>query len=167
MTARPLILIGGATGLAVAAIIGISLFLTPDSTNPAYATAVDFMNAAGNGDDMAAFALLSDDMQAYVRANCPVESVSACIDAYTPPEWGGLLTAVFRRAIPDGQAFDILLFATYKEGVGFSGVCIYHRVEEVAPDDWRVTAWAGFLHCEEAEANIQRLREADAVNRAP
>jgi hypothetical protein len=156
------------TLLAAAGLIALTAVLVPEHTHPAYAVAVEFMNAAGAGDNAAASALLSDGLRAYVAENCPQASVSACVDAYTPPEWGDLIRAVYRRSIPDGdRAFDVLLVATYQEDVGFSGVCIYHRVEETAPDDWRVTAWAGFLHCEEPAAEITRLRRADAVNRAP
>ncbi|NJL57399.1 hypothetical protein HC928_21370 [bacterium] len=143
--------------------------LRPASLHPAYAAAEAFMNAAGTGDDATALPLLSDDLQAYVREMCPGGRVSACIDAYIPPEWGGLIKAIYRRAIPSAgsRAFDILLVATYEEGIGFSGVCIYHRAEEVLPGDWRITAWAGFLHCEEPAADLSRLRRTDAVNRAP
>ncbi|MDX1991128.1 MAG: hypothetical protein SF029_01980 [bacterium] len=167
MLSRPLVWIGGLTVLVIAGLLVLSAVLTPGSVNPAYAAAERFMSAAGAGNDAQASALLGNDLQAYVAENCPGGSVSACIDAYTPPEWGGLIAAVYRRSIPVGRAYDVLLFATYEEGVGFSGVCIYHRVEEVAEDDWRVTAWSGFLHCEEEEADLQELRQPDAVNRAP
>lgn len=151
----------------IVALVGLTLVLTPENTNPAFAAATRFMNAAGNGDDETAFELLSSELQTYVTENCPDGSVSACIDAYTPPQWGDLLSAVYRRSIPDNGAWDVLLVATYEEDQGFSGVCIYHRVEEVAPDDWRVAAWSGFVSCDRSDAGIQGLRRTDAPNRVP
>jgi hypothetical protein len=159
-----------ATICAVVVIVALTLMLTPEKTNPAFKTATDFMNAAGTGDADAAYALLSPEMQDYVTDNCPNGNVSDCILSYTPPEWGRLNgegAAVYRRSIQDGDAWDIQLIATYEEGDGFSGVCIYHRVEEIATDDWRVTAWAGFITCDEANAGLDRLRRENAPNRAP
>lgn len=169
MNVRLLWGVGAAAVVAVAAILILSLGLTPSSLHPAHAAAEAFMNAAGAGEDAAATALLSDALRAYVAEACAGGSVSACIDAYTPPEWGGLIKAVYRRSIPsaDSRAFDVLLVATYEEGVGFSGVCIYHRVEEIAPQDWRITAWSGFLHCGDPAADLAQLRLPDAVNHAP
>lgn len=171
MKSRLPILIVGSALILIAGIVILSLALTPEKLDPAFDVAVRFMNAAGRGDDAAAYPLLSAEMQAWVDDNCPDGSVSACILAYTPLEWGTLLhdrAAVYRRSIPDGpSAWDVQLIATYEEDEGFAGVCIYHRMEEVAPDDWRVVAWAGFISCDEANAGLSGLRQPDAPNRAP
>jgi len=169
LKSRTLLLIGGATVIAVVILIGMTLVLVPES-EPHFEVAIDFMNAAGTGDDAAALPLLSDDLQAYVAQNCPDGSVSACILGYTPPEWGQLVrdgAAVYRRSIPDEGAWDIQLVATYEEGQGFAGVCIYHRTEEVQPGDWRVTAWAGFISCDAPDSGLASLRQPTAPNRVP
>lgn len=166
----PILIVGG-TLVVITAIVILSLALTPEKLDPAFDVAVRFMNAAGRGDDAAAYPLLTDEMQAWVDDNCPDGGVSACVLNYTPPEWGRLLhdsAAVYRRSIPDGaSAWDVQLIAVYEEGEGFAGVCIYHRMEEVAPDDWRVAAWAGFISCDEANSGLSGLRQPDAPNRAP
>ncbi len=171
MNAKLPLMIVGATVLIIMGIVALTLVFTPE-TAAQYRIAVDFMTAAGSGDDDTAFPLLTDEMQAYVRENCPDGSVSACVMAYTPPEWDGLNDSadpvVFRRSIPDGEdAWDVQLVATYAEGQGFAGVCIYHRMEEVAPDDWRVAAWSGFISCDAPNSGIQGLRQPDAPNRVP
>ena len=155
------------TLVAIVGIIGLTLVLTPENTNPAYDVAVRFMNAAGLGDDETAFPLLSPEMQTYVVENCPDASVSGCVLAYTPDEWGTLIrdgSAVYRRSIQDGDAWDVLLVATYQEGDGFAGVCIYHRMEDISDGDWRVAGWAGFVSCDESNAGLQSLRRDDAPN---
>ena len=153
--------------ILIAIIILLTAALTPQNTNPAFATAVDFINAAGTGDDETAFALLDATMQDYVNATCPDSRVSACIQPYTPPEWGAFKSAVFRRSVPDGtQAWDVDLIATYESGVGFSGVCIYTHIEEVAEEDWRVAGWAGFIHCGDNASRSMALNP-DTPNRAP
>jgi hypothetical protein len=156
-------------GVLVVMLVALTVLLTPSNTHPAYAAASDFINAAGQGEENAAFALLNANMQRYVRENCPDGRVSACIREYPPPEWGKLLSAEFRRAIADGnRAWDILLFATYQEAKGFSGVCIYHRVEQDSDDEWRVAGWSGFISCGEPNAGLQALRDQpDVPNRAP
>jgi len=169
MTRKTILMIGIITVIIGGGIIALTTVLIPEN-KPAFDVAVRFMNLAGTGKDEPAMALLSDELQAYVRQNCPEGSVSACIEAYTPSEWGGLLrdgAAVYRRSIRDGDAWDIQLIATYTQDKGFAGVCIFHRVEEIAPDDWRVTAWSGFIACDDANSGLPNLREADAVNRAP
>lgn len=159
--------IGGITAVIAAVIIVLTLIFTPDA-NPAYDTAVDFMNAAGQGDDGTALILLSEQMRNYALENCPNGLPSGCIDDYTPPEWGGLIAAVFRRAIPDGSdAWDVQLVATYEEGQGFAGVCIYHRVERNPNGDWRITAWSGYVSCDEPNSGLQSLRRTDAPNYVP
>ncbi len=152
---------------AVILIIVITLALTPSNTHPAFAAAVAFMDAAGQGDDATAETYLAPDLLTYVAANCPNASVSACIDSYTPDEWGDLIKAVFRRSIPDGtSAWDVDLIATYQFGTGFSGVCIYHRVEQDASGAWKIVQWAGFLHCGDP-ASRDMTTNPDTPNRAP
>lgn len=163
----PLWLIFGAAAASITALIALTAVLTPERSSAAYAAAIQFTNAAAAGDEVAAFALLNTDLQAYVVANCPEASVAACVDAYTPLEWGRFISAVFRRSIPDERAWDVLLVATYEAGQGFSGVCIYNRVEQMVDGQWRVTAWSGFIACDEPQADLSRLRRADAPNRAP
>lgn len=167
MSRRSLVFIAGAGLVTVIVTIALTLMFTPDKSHPAYAAAVMFMNAAGSGDDATASALLADDLRQWVAENCPDGSVSACIDGYIPEEWGDLISAVFRRALMDRGAWDVQLVATYEKGQGFSGVCIYHRMEEVAPGEWRVAAWSGFISCDAAGGRLQGLRQASAPNRAP
>jgi len=152
--------------VAVIVVIVLTALLVPQGTNPAYATAIDFTNAASSGDDEAAFARLSPELQAYVEANCG-GSVSACIDTYIPPEWGGFTNAVFRRAMPDGQtAWDIQLVATYEEGQGFSGICIYNRAEQF-DEEWRITVWSGWISCDDPNSGLSGLMGSEAQNRVP
>ncbi|PJF22268.1 MAG: hypothetical protein CUN56_06835 [Phototrophicales bacterium] len=167
MSNKQIAIILGVFVVLIGALIALTAVLTPENTKPAFNAAVDFINAAGTYDEQTAFALLSPGMQNYVRENCPDGRVSACIAAYTPPEWGELLkygSAVYRRSIRDGNAWDIQILATYEEGQGFAGVCIYHRVEEVTPGDWRITAWSGFISCDDPHAGLQALRQPDAPN---
>lgn len=167
MSNKLIALIIAGTVVVVGGMIALTLVLTPENTNPAYSAAVDFINAAGTYNEETAFALLSPAMQDYVRENCPEGRVSACINDYTPEEWGELVrdgAAVYRRSIRDGDAVDVQIIATYEEGEGFAGVCIYHRMEEIAPDDWRVTAWSGFISCDDARAGLRELRQPDAPN---
>ena len=166
MKLTPLAWVALVTILVIAAITIVSLVIT-ENLHPAYETATDFVNAAGQGDDTTAFALLSSAMQNYVSEHCPDGSVSACVAGYTPEDWGDFTTAVYRRSIPDGPAWDVLLLASYQEGEGFAGVCIYNRVEEVLPDVWRVAAWSGFVSCDDSNAGLSGLRREDAPNRAP
>lgn len=170
-----LIIVSLITLLAAAALVVLTATL---GLAPEYAIAQDFLNIAGESTaddaDARAIALLSEEMQQYVTQNCPNGSVSECIDAYTPPEWGKLLKAVYRRSIPDGEnAWDVLVIATYELGQGFSGVCMYQRVERLADpagdayNGWRVAGWSGFISCDESDAGLSTLKEADAPNRAP
>ncbi len=132
--------------LAVGVVVVVTLALVPQETNPAFAAAVEFAEAAGKGDDATAFARLSPALQDYVEANC-ADGVSACIQSYIPPEWGQFLSVVFRRAAPDGAAWNVDLIATYEKDKGFSGVCIYQRMEQDSAGEWRVTRWAGYVSC--------------------
>jgi len=169
------ILIGGLV-IAVSAIVLILLTaaLTPQQTDPAFAAAVAFADAAGRGDDETAVALLDEDMRAFVRDNCPEGRVSLCVESYIPDEWGAFQSVVFRRAAPvidsmrDGQAsaYDVELIATYAEGKGFSGVCIYQRMEQNEAGEWRVAGYAGFVSCGDPESR-NMANNPDAPNRAP
>lgn len=152
--------------IAVVVVIVVTAIFVPQGTNPAYAAAIEFTNAASSGDDETASTHLSDELTAYVADFCD-GSVSACINAYIPPEWGGFSNAVFRRAIPDGQdAWDIQMFATYEEGEGFSGICIYNRAERI-DDEWKITAWSGWISCDDPNSGLSQLMEDTAQNRVP
>lgn len=155
----------------VAAVVVVTLALTPDQTNPAFAAAEAFVRAAGAGDDAAAEAWLTDELRAYVAANCPDGSLSSCIASYTPPEWGGLFSVGFRRAAPDGDAWDVDLISIYELDRGNTGVCIYTRMipsggDPNAPEGWRVAAWAGFAWCGDPNTRSMATNPA-APNRAP
>lgn len=152
--------------VSVAIVIVVTLALTPQETNPAYAAATSFMNAAFHGDDSAALALLSESMRQYVKDNCPNGSVSACVKGFTPPEYGEAETAVFRRAVPDAGAWNVELIAAYPHDKGASGVCIYERLEQDAAGDWQIAGWAGFLWCGDARSR-DMAANPDTPNRAP
>lgn len=166
MSSRQIVLIVVGILLAVIVVAGVSLLLTPQETNPAFEAAVNFMNAAGKGDDAAALPLLSDELQAYVAQNCPDGSVSACVQGYIPPEWGDLIKAVFRRAAPDGDDWDIDLIATYERDTGASGVCAYTRMAQDEAGTWRVYQWAGFLWCGDGRSR-NMATNPETPNRAP
>lgn len=165
MSSKKLLWIVLAVAAGVTLLVIVSLALTPPTT-PAFDAAVRFANAAGNGDDATAFALLSPQVQEYVSANCPDGSVSACIRGYTPPEWGNLVSAVFRRAAPDGQNWDVQVIATYQYEEGFSGVCIYLRMETNTEGQWQVTEWAGYISCGDA-ASRDMATNPQTPNRVP
>lgn len=152
--------------VAVGVVVAVSLALVPQETNPAFAAALEFAQAAGQGDDAAAFARLSPDLQRYVAANCPEGRVSACIQDYIPPEWGKFLGVVFRRAAPDGPNWNVDLIATYEKDRGFSGVCIYQRMEADAAGAWRVARWAGYVACGDPASRNMAVNP-DAPNQAP
>ena len=123
MQFRTILIVGIVALVVVIGIVAlISTQLTPQATSPAFTAAVDFVNAAENGDDRAAFTLLNETMQDFVMANCTNGLPSACLDSYIPPEWGELVTAVFRRAAPDGANWTVEVIAHYPRGVGASGV---------------------------------------------
>lgn len=149
----------------VALVVLVTAALTPGQLNPAFAAAVAFVEAAERGDDEAADAIMSPELAAWASANCPNASISACVHAYTPEAWGSLISAVFRRAAPDGDAWDVDLIATYQHDEGFSGVCIYTRME---PDgaSWRVAEYAGFAWCGDPATRTMATNPA-APNRAP
>jgi hypothetical protein len=154
---------------ALAVVVVVTALLVPDNV-PAYEAAVAFANAAGKGDDSTAMSLLSEELQAWVRANCPGGSVSACVDDYTPPDWGGMLSTVFRRAqpVPGADGFDVQLVATYEDNQGFSGVCIYTQVMRQPDGAWLVTRWSGWFSCDDPNSGLSALISSPNVpNRAP
>ena len=162
-------LILGVGGLIVLVIVLIvaTLFLVPEETHPAYAAAVGFVNAAATGNDDIAHLYMSDDLQAFVSENCSNGVPSTCIEGYADDSWGAFSSAVFRRAIPDGSdAWDVQLIATYADGQGFSGVCIYNRVEQI-DNQWQVVRWSGFVSCDLPSSGLQELARDDAPNRVP
>lgn len=164
MNRRNRILIAGGILVSIILVIVVTAIFTPGSTHPAFAAAVNFMNAAGKGDDAAALPYLTPELQAYVAENCPTGSVSACIDGYTPPEWGALVSAVFRRAAPNSDSWNVEVIATYAADTGASGVCAFFRVEPDASGAWFVAEWAGFVHCSEAR---DMATNPDTPNRVP
>src|SRR5436190_2646806 len=109
MRSGRLIIIGVVLLDIIVIILIATLAFIPQNANPAFAAAVEFTQAAGEGNDTVATALLDTPLQEYVQANCPEGSVSACVRGYTPPDWGQFRSSVFRRAIPDGAAWDIEL----------------------------------------------------------
>jgi hypothetical protein len=173
MNRRTLLIGALITAAALIIIILLTAALTPQQTNPAYAAAVAFADAAGDGDDATAHALLGDELRAYVEANCPDGRVSACVESYIPDEWGAFQSVVFRRAAPDATriengapaAYDVDLIATYAEDRGFSGVCIYVRMEQTEAG-WQVVRYAGFVSCGDA-ASRNMANNPDAPNVAP
>lgn len=171
---RSILLIFVVTALLIAALLIISMSLTPAQSTGAYAVAEDFTNLAAKGQNEAALALVGDDLRAYAEANCPEGSLAACVQGYAPQEWGDIISAVFRRSVPEGaDVWHVNLIATYQEGKGFSGVCIYNRVERIAQsagdpyEGWRVTRYAGFIPCDAPDAALESLRQAGAPNSAP
>lgn len=165
MRLRTLALIALIAAAALVVIVGVAAQLTPEAANPAFTTAVDFVQAAGHGDDSTAQALLDPALRAYAADHCPDGSPSACIQSYTPPEWGDLVSAVFRRAAPDGEAWNVEVIANYQTGTGASGVCSLIRV---APEGggWQVAGWAGFVHCGDPGSR-DMATNPDTPNRAP
>jgi hypothetical protein len=152
--------------VSAAALVLITLLLTPQAANPAFDAAVRFATAAGKGDDAAALPLLSDGLRDWVQENCEGGRPSACIQGYIPPEWGALVSVVFRRAAPDGPNWDVDVIATYEKDTGASGVCSYFRVEPADDRQWRITRWAGFVWCGDGRSR-QMATNPDAPNRAP
>lgn len=151
---------------ALVVIVIATAALIPQQTHPAFDAAVSFANAAARGDEATAAALVSDELRAYAAENCPDESVSACVLRIIPAEWGGFVSAVFRRAAPDGEAWDVDLIATYERAAGGSGVCIYTRVEPAGDGSWQITRWAGWAWCGDP-ATRSMATNPDAPNRAP
>jgi len=110
---------------------------------------------------------MSQSLRESVAEICPEGIPSTCIESYADDSWGGFMSAVFRRAVPDGNnAWDVQLIATYEEGQGFSGICIYNRVELIE-GTWQVTRWSGFISCDLPTAGLQDLAEESAMNHMP
>jgi hypothetical protein len=101
-----------------------------------------------------------------VSTHCPDGSVSACISGYTPAEWGAFQSVVFRRAGPDGEHWNVQLIATYQYAEGFSGVCIFVRMEALPHDAWQVAGWAGYVSCGDPTSRDMAINP-DTPNRAP
>jgi hypothetical protein len=160
--------LGGLIAGVVALVVIVTAAFTPESTEPAFNVATTFVNAAASGDEFTAYPLLSPELQAWALANCPGGRVVACVKDYTPEEWGQLASAEFRRSARVGAAWDIDLIGYYDQPgtQGFSGVCVYTRVEELAPGDWRIAAWAGWAWCGDPTTR-NMARNPDAPNSAP
>ncbi len=157
-------------GLGIIAIIGVLVLVavaaTSPQTNPAFDVAASFANNAGHGDDESAILLLDTDLLKAVETLCKDGKPSACVQGYIPPEWGTLENAVFRRATPDGTAWDIEVIATYEKDKGASGVCSYFHVKPVADGQWRIDRWAGFLWCGDPRSR-NMATNPDTPNRMP
>lgn len=166
MQRRTILIVAAIAAISVAVIVLIASQLTPQASNPAFTTAVDFVSAAAKGDDPQALALLDDPMRAYVADRCPDGSPAACIQSFTPPEWGAMISAVFRRAAPVGKAWDVEVIANYEKDRGASGVCSLIHVEPDAAGGWQVAGWAGFVHCGDPESR-DMATNPDTPNRAP
>lgn len=166
MRFRTILLLGAGGVIALSIIVAVAIALTPGQTNPAFATAVTFVEAAGKGDDATALAQLDNTLRTYVADHCPNGSVSACVQSYTPPDWGQMIGATFRRAAPDGANWDVEVISNYAAGTGASGVCIYTRVQPNGAGGWQVSRWAGWLHCSDPGARNMATNPA-TPNRAP
>jgi hypothetical protein len=164
MRSRWLILGIVALILIIVVIVAATALVTPDD-NPAFAAATRFVEAVGRGDNTTAGRLIGADLANWVVENCD-GLVGVCIERYVPGEWGDFLSVVFRRAAPFGEAWDVELIATYEQGLGFSGVCIYNRVEKTQAETWIVTAWSGWVSCGDPSAQTL-ANHPDAPNRAP
>jgi hypothetical protein len=156
----------GVAGIVVVAGIVLVTQLTAPQESPAFAVATTFVNAAENGDETTAFLLLSPTLQRYAQVQCPNGRASDCIQSYSPPEWGKLVSAVFRRSAPDGNAWDVEVIATYEQDTGVSGVCSALHVAQNAEGEWQIERWAGFIWCGDP-ASRNMAGNPDAPNRAP
>lgn len=150
----------------VAAVVLIAVALTPPQTNPAFDVAASFANAAGHGNDEKALPLLSAELANAVADKCQDGKPSGCVMGYAPTEWGGMETAVFRRAVPDGSAWDIEVIATYEKDKGASGVCSYFHVSQAADGQWKIDRWAGFIWCGDPRSR-DMATNPDTPNRMP
>lgn len=161
----PLIIVGIIAAIII--IVVVTAALIPAQTNPAFAAAIDWANAAATGDEATAVAHEGEALRAWAQANCPDGAVSACVQALFPAEWGDFISMVYRRATPDGdRAWDIDLIGTFRAGQGGSGICLYTRVEQGEDDIWRVEAYAGWIWCGDP-ASRNMANNPDAPNRAP
>ena len=157
-------------GLAVIAVVAVLVLVvvasTSPLTNPVFGVASAFANAAGHGDDTAAIPLLDADLAQAVVTRCTGGKPSGCVQGYAPPEWGALENAVFRRAVPDGTAWDIEVISTYEKDKGASGVCSYFHVKPVADGQWKIDRWAGFIWCGDPRSR-NMATNPDTPNRMP
>lgn len=157
-------------GLAILAVIALSVLLvvavTPPQTNPAFEVAAAFVNAAGHGDDTTALPLLGTDLSKAVATTCKDGKPSSCVEGYAPPEWGAMQHAVFRRAVPDGTAWDIEVIATYEKDKGASGVCSSFHVTQYPDGQWKIDRWAGFLWCGDSRSR-DMATNPNTPNRMP
>jgi hypothetical protein len=152
--------------LTVGLVVIVTAALIPQEMHPAYAAAVTFAEAVGAGNDETAFNLLSPAMRQYVTANCPGAAVSGCMAQYTPSEWGSFKGVVFRRGAASGETMNVELIATYENGKGGSGVCIYQRMAADESGQWRVFGWAGYVPCSDPNSR-NMATNPDAPNRVP
>jgi hypothetical protein len=158
------IVIGVVVALAVT--VAVTLALVPTETNPAFATAIAFVNAAGLGDEAAAAPHMGAPLAAYAAAECPGGAISACIAALVPADWGAFRQFVFRRAEPFREGWAVDLIGYYETGVGNSGVCTSTYVVQGGDGVWRVEAMAGWIHCADPESRDMHENPA-APNRMP
>lgn len=165
MSRKTLLIFGGIAILAIA-VIAMTALLTPTQTNPAAESALAFVQAVSRGDDAVAAPLLGDQAAAYIAENCPDGSVSACVAALIPVEWGNYISTVFRRATPDGDHWNIDLISTYEHDLGGSGVCIYVRAEQNEAGNFEVAQYAGFVNCGDP-ATRNMATNPDTPNRIP
>ncbi len=166
MNRRLLLILGAIFIVTVLALVLVTSQLTPDVSMPPFAAAVAFVDAAARGDDAAAEAYLSADLRRFVAENCPSGSVSACVDAYIPDEWGAFRGITFRRAAPNGDRWHVDLIGYWERDQGFSGVCVYADMAPESDGQWRVQRWAGFAWC--GDPNTRSMAtNPDAPNRAP
>lgn len=170
---RTVIILVALFAIILIGLIGLSLFLVPQETNPAFRVATEFARNALQGGKAPVDAYLSPELAAYVESSCPNGNATDCITGYIPEEWGGFIDVVYRRSVPqdNGRAWDIQLIASFEQGQGFSGVCIYLRAENPTPanaDGWKITRWAGWVSCDVDNKGLDDLRtNPDAPNRAP
>ncbi|MBE2182939.1 MAG: hypothetical protein IAE89_05905 [Anaerolineae bacterium] len=165
MSRKTVLILAGISILALIVIIMTAL-LTPTQTNPAAEVALTFTQAVSQGDDSAAMPLLSDQAAAYVAENCPDGSVSACVARLIPEDWGNYISTVFRRAMPDGDHWNVDLISTYEHDLGGSGVCIYVRAEQDEAGNFKVAQFAGFVNCGDPSTR-NMATNPDAPNRVP
>ena len=133
-------------------VVLIAVALTPEQTNPAFTTAVTFVEAAGKGDDSTALAQLDATLRTTWLDHCPQGSVSACVQSYTPPEWGKLVDAAFRRPprmVKPGTSRSCRITRRVRRRAPFAST---PAVEPNGAGGWQVTRWAGFVHCSDPTA---------------
>lgn len=150
----------------IAGLVLVAVAVTPPQTNPAFGVAAAFANAAGHGDDATALPLLSAELAQAVSEKCPDGKPSGCVMGYPPSEWGALENAVFRRAVPDGAAWDVEVISTYEKDRGASGVCSYFHVSKAADGSWKIDRWAGFIWCGDPRSR-DMATNPDTPNRMP